>query len=55
MRKRQSYLVTVHTPEGRTSYIATARNGVHAVSEALGMFPNATTAKAKPVTQHAAG
>jgi len=55
MHKRLSYHVTVHTPEGRTSYITPARNGVHAVCEALGMFPNAKAAKAKPVTQHAAG
>ena len=55
MRKHQPYHVTVHTPEGRTSYITSARNGVHAVSEALGMFPNAKAAKAKPVTQHRAG
>lgn len=55
MPKLRAYQITVHTPNGRTSYIAPARNGIHAVSEALGMFPNAKAAKAKPVTQHRAG
>lgn len=47
-----SYHVTVHTPNGRTSYITPSRNGVHAISIALDMFPDAKAVKAKPVTQH---
>lgn len=51
MKKLLSYHVTVHTPNGRTSYITPARNGVHAVTDALGMFPDAKAAKAKPIIQ----
>lgn len=54
MPKLSAYHVTVHTNGGRTSYIASARNGVQAICDALGMFPDAKAAKAKPVTQHRA-
>lgn len=48
------YHVTVFTPQGSNSYIAIARNGVAAVSDALGLFPGARSVKAKPVNAYRA-
>lgn len=51
---KRSYHITVTTPEGSNSYIAIANNGVAAVSDALGFFPNARSVVAKPINQYRA-
>lgn len=51
---QKTYHVTVHTPQGRSCYIALARNGVAAVCDALGIYPGARAIAAKPVNTHRA-
>lgn len=46
------YQVTVHTSKSSSTFIAIARNGAAAVSDALSLFPAARCVKAKPITTH---
>lgn len=48
------YQMRVHTPQGTSSYIALAANGVAATCDALGIYPGARSITAKPVTTHRA-
>lgn len=43
------YQVTVLTAKGSSSYIALASNSIAAVSDALGIYPDARGISAKPV------
>lgn len=45
----RTYHVTVQTPSGRTSFVTPADNGVHAITQALSIYPDATKAMAKPI------
>lgn len=51
---KRPYHVTVYTPQGSNSYIAIARSGVAAVSDALRLFPDARSVAAKPINTHRA-
>lgn len=50
----RNYYITVHTAEGCSCYIAIARTGLLAVSDALGQFPDARRVSAKPLRTHRA-
>lgn len=43
------YQVTVLTGDGRSSFIALARNGAYAVCDALNHYPSAREISAKPI------